>query len=407
MDIHVGRQPILDRRLRTFGYELLFRAGMGNDASVVDDVTATATVIVNTFLSLGLDQVVGRSKSFVNFPRQFLVDDAAIPAPAGRVVVEVLEDVPPDREVVLGCRRLKRAGFLLALDDFAGREDYAPLVDLADFIKVDFRCTPAADRLALVRRFRPRGIRMLAEKIETDEEFCEAREAGYDYFQGYFFARPQVISARDVPAAKLRYLQILRAVHAPEVELDEVESLIRAEVTLAHKLLRYVNSAAFHLRTEAHTLRQAIVLLGEQGLCKWLSLIAVAGLVSDRSPELVRLALCRARFCEMVAAESLPGRDQDGFLMGLFSLLDAMMGRPMEELLAQLGLSSDVRAVLVSGGANSAAISGIYELSLAAEQAESVRIRKYASQLGLSWQRVAEIEVESMAWCERMTSVAA
>lgn len=403
MDLFVGRQPILDRNLRTYGYELLFRSSESNRSNVVDADAATAAVISNTFLSVGAEKILGKCKAFVNLPRQLLADEAVKVLPRETVVIEILEDVMPDAEVVRACRNLKKAGYLLALDDFVRGPDSYRLIELTDFIKVDFRATSPHERLALAAEFGRRGIHMLAEKVESQEEFDEARSIGYSYFQGYFFARPQVISAGDIPTTKLSQLRLLRELQHPDLELKRLEELVSCDLSLAPKVLRYVNSAAFALDQRVSSIVQALVILGDRNSRKLITLALMAGLVSNQPPELVWTSFTRARFCESVARLSgLRQRASDCFLMGLFSLLDAIVNRPLADLFQELGMPAEMIAAVTSVAEDSNAFSCIYRLCLACEAGDMPRIAEYSRKLGVPLDAVSDLNVGAMTWSESL-----
>ena len=329
MQLFIGRQPILDCALRTYAYELLFRSSETNRFDALNADTASAAVISNTFLSVGANAILGECKGFVNLPRQLLTDEVVNVLPHETVVVEILEDVEPDEAVVRACKTLKKAGFLLALDDFVRGPLSYRLTELADFIKVDFRATTRAQRRSLAAEYGSCGIHMLAEKVESQEEFDEARALGYSYFQGYFFAKPQVISAKEIPATKLNQIRVLRELQHPDLDFRRLEDLVRMDLSLAQQVLRYVNSAAFALNQPVRSTNQALVVLGDQRIRKLIAIAVMAGLVSNHPPELVWISLARARLCESIARQcGLAERAQDNFLMGLFSLLDVLIGRP-------------------------------------------------------------------------------
>ncbi len=401
MDVFVGRQPILDRNLRTYAYELLFRSGAVNRYDGADPVAATASVIANTFLSIGSDQILGKCKGFMNFPRESLSEEATVLLPQKTVVIEVLEDVTPDPEVIANCQKLSERGYMIALDDFVDRPECSPLTKIADFIKVDFRATLPEERKQLAVKYGGRGIRMLAEKVESQEEFEEARANGYCYFQGYFFAKPLVISATEVPATKLNLLRVLRELQRPELNFPNMEALLRLDVSLSQKLLRYMNSAAFGWSQRIESITRALVALGEDNFRKWLSLAAMTSLVSDKPPELVWESLTRARLCELLAERcGLRNRSADCFLMGLFSMLDAMIGRPLPELLPGLGLPLDVVAALDGSGKTDDVISRLFALCLACQKADVEQIEQSRLTFRLSFDAVSQISLDAIAWSE-------
>lgn len=405
MDLFVGRQPILDRRLRTYGYELLFRSSNEtNRCNATNADAATAAVISNTFLSVGAAKILGERKGFVNLPRGLLAGEVVDVLPPDTVVIEILEDVIPDADVVGACRNLKKAGFLLALDDFVRGPDLCPLIELANFIKVDFRATTYRERQALAADYGGKGgICMLAEKVETQEEYDQARSMGYSYFQGYFFAKPQVISAAEVPATKLNQLRVLRELQHSDLDFRRLEELVRRDLSLAPKLLRYVNSAAFALNERISSVMQALVILGEQNSRKLIALAIMAGLVSNQPPELVWTSLARARLCEGLARRSgLADRESDCFLMGLFSLLDAMVGRPLADLFQELGMPVEMLAAVTGVSSNADIFSRLYRLCLACESGDMPEIEKHSRKLGLPLNAVSALSVDAITWSERL-----
>src|SRR6266853_125853 len=245
----IARQPILNLRRDVFAYELLFRSGIQNSCEGISPEQASVSMFDTSFL-IGLQRLTGGQRAFVNCPRDFLLQDYISLFPRELVVVELLETIQPDAEVVDACRRLKGKGYLLALDDFVDTPDWAPLIEIADFIKVDFRLTNFVKRRALAARYASKKIRMLAEKVETPQEFSEATAMGYSLFQGYFFCRPEILQHREIPTFKLAYLDLLRAATASEFDMPALASKIKHEASLTYKLLRYLISAAFDLRAD-------------------------------------------------------------------------------------------------------------------------------------------------------------
>lgn len=400
MKIFLGIQPILDRRGRTFAYELLFRSGDSNQFDGTDAVSATRAVLSHTFLSIGAEKLLGSHKGFINFSRESLLDGSITALPHNRVVIEVLETVAVDHEVVEACRGLQKAGYMIALDDFVMQPEFEPLLGLADFIKVDFRATSREECRHLAQLTNANHARMLAEKVETMEEVTEATAMGYEYFQGYFFERPRVVSASEVPSYKLNSLRILKELRKQELDYERLEWLTRMDVSLARKLLRYVNSAVFGCTVEVRSIRHALVLLGESETRKLLSLALIPGLVSDKPLELVRTALARGRVCELVANSALRDRASDCFLMGLFSLLDAMIGRPLDGLVADLGLPGDVRAALSGDGACGDSVKTIYDLCLACEGANTAAIEPLSGTLGIAGDEMASLYMNALMWAD-------
>ncbi len=351
MDRFVARQPIFDRAGAVIAYELLFRSGVQNYFQGVGSAYATSRVIHDTLHLFGLDELTGTARAYINVDREVLAGDTVYLLPAARTTVEILETVAPDEEVIRACRALKSHGYELALDDFIFSDGYEPLVDLADVIKVDFRQTTGDERRAVVERHRREGLRFLAEKVESAAEQAEADAAGYSLFQGYFFCRPEMIAAREISPNKLTCLRLMQAAMEPSIDFEQLEAQVRSDAALSIKLLRYLNSAGMGVRREVTSIRQAMVLLGERPLRRWIALLAVASLSEDRSPQVMTTALVRALFCEGLGARWTPTpRDGEAFFVGLLSLADAMTGRPMSDVLGALAVTENVKGALLGEG---------------------------------------------------------
>ena len=401
MDVFVGRQAILDQRLRTHGYELLFRAGEVNEFDGTDGAEATSRVIVNTYLTMGADSILGGKLGFINFPRALLVDGSWRALPRGGTVIELLETILPDREVMEACRKLKSNGYRFALDDYVGGAGYDELLGMADYVKVDFRLTGEKMRRSLAADLARRGVRAVAEKVETREEYESARGMGYTLFQGFFFTRPVVIAGRDIRESKSGCMNIIRELQFSELDFPRLENSIRQDLSVAHKLLRYVNSALYGRRVAITSIREAIVILGEDELRRWLSLIVLARMGVDQPPEAVTICLARARFCEAVAEKTgNAARQPDYFLMGLFSLLDLMLGRPLGAVLGELKLPEDVTASLLQMKPN-AHTSRTYALARACEGAQWATIFELATQIALEPAATAGLYADAVAWSDR------
>lgn len=348
LDVFVARQPIFDRKSELFGYELLFRSGLENQFGGADHDQASLAVIANSFFIFGIEALIGRGRAFINFARSTLINDYAYALPKDRLIIEVLETVEPDSQVIEACERLKAAGYLIALDDFDQRKRGDQLLRLADIIKIDFLATDREQRETLVHELAPFGVSLLAEKVETREHFREARELGFSYMQGYFFARPEIQVGRRTPGFKANRLEIIRLLHEPDPDLATVEEQFKRDPALSYKLLRYLNSAAFGLRHPIRTVRRAVTYLGQAGLRAWATVIVLADLGADQPMEVVVTSVVRGRFCELIGRElGLEDEDQDLFLLGLFSLIDVLTGRTLADVLQDLPLTDNARAALL------------------------------------------------------------
>lgn len=394
MDIFVARQPIFNQQQEVYAYELLYRSGINKFYSCLDGDQASSEVITNSFLLIGLETLTRGKKAFINFTKNLLEDEVAILLPQEHIVIEILQDIEPDEKTLQACKKLKEMGYRLALDDFVYDDKFIPLIELADIIKVDFLTTDEEERGTLVQRIGPQKNSFLAEKVETREDFVQAVEMGYSYFQGYFFSKPLIVASRDIPSFKLTYIKILQEIHKPEIDFDQLEKLIKTDVSLSYKLLKFINSLAFGFYSEIRSIKQALTILGEKEIRKWLSLISLQSVGKNKPDELMITALCRARFCELIASRvGLSDRSSDLFLLGMFSVIDAFLDQPMDEILAALPIPEEIKLALL-GGENR--FQEVYALVLAYETGDWEGLSRYAVKLGLEEREVKEFYIHSL-----------
>jgi EAL and modified HD-GYP domain-containing signal transduction protein len=396
----VARQPILTAEEKVFGYELLFRDGV-EDFFCSKDADAASRSTLDTSMLMGLDVLCDGHRAFINCTREVLLKEYITLLPSENAVIEVLETVPPDDLVRAACQRLKAAGYLIALDDYAADDPRESLTDLADIIKVDVRRTSLEESAAMIKRYAPRS-KMLAEKVETQDEFTDACKAGFTYFQGYFFRRPELLQAREIPANRFNYLRLLQLVAKEEMDTHEVENIIKSEAALCYRLLRYLNSAVFSFTAEIQSVRHALSILGEREVRRWIRLVATLGAGQNRPNELVLSALIRARFCELLAPRIKHG-ESDLFLVGLLSLIDAILELPMGVVLENVPVDKDTKAVLLNQPSH---LSPVYHLMLAQEAGEWQRVHALAAELNLSESFIAESYWSAMQWARQMNSMA-
>jgi len=402
-EIYVARQPILGLNQELHAYELLYRSSRENVFDGSDATTATSRLVTNSLLTIGLEHLVGEKRAFVNFGRKLLVDGYAQLLPKGAVVIEILEDIEPDAEVLRACEDLKRKGYTLALDDFVSADGYEDLLQLADIVKVDLRLATVEQQRELINRVSSLSLGLLAEKVETHEEFAAAAELGYTMFQGYFFSRPQIVPGRQIPGFKLNYMRILKEVSNPELDFSRIEQVVKSEASLVHKLLRYVNSASFGWKRDVESIRHALALLGETEIRKWISLATVAGIASDKPQQLVIDAVMRGRFCESLSRTlGLAARSSDYFLAGMYSLLDALLDQPMSEVVEEVHLAGDVREVLLGKPAATRGLGEALALARAYERADWDAIDAVAGSLGLGLQEIAQSYLEATEWADQV-----
>ncbi len=408
MDSFVARQAIFDRELNVWGYELLFRSGLSDHCDEVDGEAATVRVIANGLFEPGFEKLLHGRRATVNFDRSLLVSEMGrqLPMPPG-TVIEVLETVEPDAEVLAACSALRAQGFSIALDDYTGDAMLDPLLEVADLLKIDVLVIPPATQEKILERARARGIRTVAEKVETREEWERARSAGYDYFQGFFFAQPVLVATQQIPAAAHNALGLMREVQGPELDFVRLEQLIKREVGFSHRLLRYLNSAMFTFQGPVSSIRQALVLLGEREIRRWVTLATFSRLGSGKPMELVTQSMIRGRFCEMLGRESGFAADVDVFLLGVFSLLPALLDRPMAQLLEELALAPELAAPLLGQANPGDRLAGLLSLVRAWEAGDWETVRLTASALDISAHTIGKIYVEAVCWADAIAAESA
>jgi len=346
----IARQPILTHRLALLGYELFFRAGTNGKAP--SDTDATSRVIAASTMLFHWESLLGRSLAFVNFGEPEVLNGAAYLLPSALTVIELASSIPASAEVLQACKDLQKAKYRLALDDFLGLPDQQALLPLVDFLKVDFRETTEKEQLEISRKYGGAHAALVAKKVETWKDFRYAKALRYHNFQGFFFLEPQVLERREIASTKANALRLLRAVHENPMNLPRIEEILKQEPTFSVKLLRYLNSPILALRTEITSLRMAITLLGEEEFRRWASLAAVVTPAEDKPAELVRTALVRAFFCEEMARLAHPqSATFEFFLVGLLSVMNAILDQPLDYVLAELAVSARVREAL-TGEAN-------------------------------------------------------
>jgi c-di-GMP-related signal transduction protein len=340
---YFARQPILNLHGKVHGYELLFRSGP-EAVFRGDGELATRTMIDNTVL-FGLGRLTSGLPAFVNCTADTLTSDVIHILPAGMTVLEVLETVEPTPALVGACRKWKAAGYRVALDDFTWKPGMEPLVELADYIKVDFAVSGREERRTLLNRLQDATVALIAEKVETEEQYIEAREEGFTLIQGYYFCRPALMKSRKVPANKLSQVEILRLLQDDSIDLRQLAQQVKRDTALTYRLLRLINSPVCAMRQEVRSVQGALIAVGEETFRRMATLAIANELNAGQPEEVLRTAFVRARFCELAAERcGLDRREQ--YLLGLLSLLPAMLRRPMKDLTPSLPLRDEIRRAL-------------------------------------------------------------
>jgi EAL and modified HD-GYP domain-containing signal transduction protein len=344
-EIFIARQPIFDSKAEVFAYELLYRSGHTATAGVIDGNAASSQVILNAFVDMDIDEITDSRLAFVNLTTDFLYGKLPLPLPAGSLVIEVLEDIEVDDALVDALHGFAKQGYTIALDDYAFAGDRAELLECVDIVKLEYPAFDEASLREAVARLKQFGVKLLAEKVETQADYELCRELGFDYFQGYFFSKPKIMSGQAIKPNRLPVLRALAILQDPDCDINELEQLISNDVSMSYKILRIINSALYNIPRTIDSVKQAITALGLKAIREWMVIITLTD-VDDKPRELVNLCLQRARMMQLLAeARSL--NPDVSFTTGLFSAIDALMDQKMEDVLRELPLADEVVAALL------------------------------------------------------------
>ncbi len=391
---YLARQPIMDRNGHVHGYELLFRAGPSEGFSG-DGIAATRTMLDNLVI-FGADRLTGGLPMFVNCTQESLLNDLVLVLQPEQTVLELLETLTPTVELLTSCRKLKARGFRLALDDFVWKSEWLPFVELADYVKVDLSTTSREERLRLVRNLRGFEARLVAERVENEQELAEAKAEGFTLFQGYYFCRPVLIENRAIPANHLIHLEMLHAVHDDPLDIGRISKLVKRDASLTYRLLRVVNSPLYGTRKEITSIQGALVMIGDEMFRRLATLTIASEIVGERPTELLRMAYLRGRFCELAAAAM--GQDPtEQYLLGILSLLPAMLRVPMEQIAKSMPLRGAVRDALL-GETNAERTT--LEWILCYEGARWDACDKLAEEAGLKPRELTDTYTAALLWAE-------
>lgn len=346
-DIFVGRQPIYNRNLGIYGYELLFRSSKQNrmDKNFSGD-GATSQVIINTFIDMGIDNLVGNNMASINLTERFLIDAQSLPIPAQRVILEIHSNIPINDNTIAAFAELKKLGFTLALQDIRDIPNLIPLLKMVDILQLDTKALPEEQLALRLKAMKKMGVKLLAEKIESLDEYERYMDMGFDYFQGYFLSQPRIIKSKTLETNKLSVMNLLSTLHSSGADTREIEKVISRDLSISYKLLKLINSAFFNLPNKVESIRHAIVFLGRRKLTSWASMLAMSSM-NDRPLELVQISMVRGKACELIAHKTGRSPEDSYFTAGMFSALDILMERPIETLLEPLPLADDIKQAIL------------------------------------------------------------
>ncbi len=344
----VARQPILNRKNETVAYELLFRTS--NKENKFDGSQATAEVITSSLDLIGLDNLTGGKHAFINFTAELIKSEIADLLPQKKIGIEILEDIKVDQELISSSQKVKDSGHILLLDDFIYQKELIPLIEMADIIKIDFLQTTGQQRKEIMEMIKINhnpDVEFLAEKIESHQEFKSAYQMGYDYFQGYFFTKPDTISTRKIPSYKFNYLQVINELNSPEPDFKEISQIIKNDLSMSYSLLRTINAAVYGYKISS--IRQAAALLGLKKLKKWAMLYFIKGLSDDKPDALFSNTLVRARMTELIAINlNLKDKSSEYYTAGILSMLAAYLDRPLANIIKELSLTDEIKKAILN-----------------------------------------------------------
>lgn len=394
---YLGRQSILDRSQNLYAFELLFRSSTRNAAEVLDDVTATATVINYVLNELGIESVLGGYKGFINLSRALLMSDTIELLPRDKVVLEILETVDVTPEVIERCRALRKAGFTLALDDFVSHEArFEPMLELAHIVKVDLQQVGGPELAALVDTLRGSNVQLLAEKVDTAQQVRRCMDLGFELFQGYHFARPEIITGRRLSHSKAILMRILAKV-VSDFDVRDIEHAMKGDPALMVSLLRLINSVAANPGRHISSISVALMYLGHRQVQRWLLLMLFAGLAPNAAfpSPLMQLAATRGKLLEILAAGDKSLEDK-AYMAGIMSLIETFLGMPMAEIIAPLSLPDEVASALLE---RRGTLGKLLDLAEALEGHAPEVVRACLSRLpGLSVQQINAAQVQALRW---------
>ena len=402
MDTYIARQPIFNTNKQIYGYELLFRSGAAEniyDSEEADQ--ATSHVAMESFFSRGVDAITGGKPAFVNFTSRLILENTATLFPKDKLVIEILENVEPTPEIIAACRELSALGYILALDDFVYKPELEPLIDLCKIVKIDFLSNTPQDITRTVRQLPRKGLWLLAEKIETNEMFDLAKQMGFYLFQGYFFSKPETMASKALSPLKLSYLTLLRETsQGDDMDTRHVAQAIRDDVALSYKLLRLVNSSYSSANIEVTEIIRAVSILGTVELRKWMFMIALLGLNSDKPDEIVKMSMIRGKFVESLNKKCHAAKSgESAFQTGLFSMLDVLMDMPINAALDGMTLADEVYAALVF---DAGPLFDLLEIAFCFERGDWGRIDDLAALLNLSGDLLTKEYLEAVEWCNQL-----
>ncbi|SHJ75608.1 EAL and HDOD domain-containing protein [Tepidibacter formicigenes] len=400
MEVFVARQPIFNRYKEVVAYELLYRDGSKNffDNSISSS-KATSILLINSYFSIGIENLIGGNKAFINFDKKLIETDIPLIFNNNTIVIELLEDIVPDKNFVEKIKKLKSKGYTIALDDFVYDYPYNELVELCDIVKVDFLSNSKEDIVNIIKKWKKDNKKFIAEKVETDEIFKWAKNIGFDYFQGYFFSKPKIVKGKCMKINNIHYIHILKELNKKDASYNKITKIIENNVNITYKLLKLVNSK-FTFVNEIYSVKHALTILGLKEIERWISLIMIQDLSNNSPDEIFKLSIFRSKFGELLAKNSIyKNRKYEIMLMGLLSVIDNLLEEPMEKILKTLPLGIDIKKAMLK---KESIFSDIYNLIIEYEKGSWSEILNYTKKLNININKLPNIYFKSIKWSDEL-----
>jgi len=395
MEVYVGRQPIFDRYNNVLGYELLYRRSMNNFYEGNDANKDTAEVINNAFFVMHFDELTEGTKAFINFTESMIVDNVPMLLPKETLIVEILEQSIISQDLIESCIKLKQNGYKIALDDFVFSEQYIPLLEIVDIVKIEFSRVSLFEQRRLLNLYKHK-LSFLAEKVETREEYDLALNMGYDYFQGYFFSKPVIVKGKDIAVLNTNIVRIINELYAEEPEFNRISEIIQADLGLSYKLLKVSNTVYFEAKYEIKSIKQAIVRLGISELKRWFNILLVKDIQIIENRDLIKNSIIRAKFMELIALEiGLEQEYLDYFMVGMFSSIDILLNREMKTIVEELPFTQEVKDALLG---NENPINNALNVIVKHEYAQLNELDLVQPIQKISQSRFMELYIEAITW---------
>ncbi|MCY6484176.1 HDOD domain-containing protein [Clostridium aestuarii] len=402
MEIFMARQPILDKNMKVYAYELLYRSSLENFSKIDEADEATMSVLNNSLLLLRNNNKVSSKKYFINFTKNLIIKEMPFLFPSENIVVEILEDIVPDKDFLDVCKLLKKQNYILALDDFVLDYKYLELIKIVDIIKVDFILTSKEERMEIVKRYKKYGVQFLAEKVETKEEFEEAINFGYSYFQGFFFSKPVVMVGKDIQVIPSNVIRLLKELKLESPEYSKIAKIIERDVSLTYKLLKLVNSPIFGISNNITSIKQTLVFFGFKELKKWISIIMMRDMGNNKPNELIRKSLIRGNMAENIASLFTVNIKNECFLVGILSLIDVLTNRDMKDVLSQTPLEDDIKRALLGYQNN---LGEILKIVIEYEKGNWQFIDNFCDKFNLSFEEIRDAYINAIRWSNEIMSI--